>query len=334
MRIVATAEVPPVAREAFARLGTIEVAAAGDGHALAGAEVLIVRGTRLDAAMLARAGRLRVIARTGAGYDNVDVEAATRLRVPVVYAPGIGSRPIAEGTLALILAATKRLRELGAVVHESDWATRYGVVGLDIEGACLGVVGYGAIGREVGRLCSALGMHVIAHDPDAAQSPEMVSLPELLARADVITLHCALNDRTRGLVDRRFLARVKAGAILVNAARGHIVESEDALADALLAGRLSAVALDVFPTEPPRAGHRLYADPRVICTPHTVGLTRRWNKEVFHALARGVESVLAGEHPGNLLNPDAISAGAAASTTPSWSPESDFRPRRSGQPRS
>ena len=87
-----------------------------------------------------------------------------------MYAPGIGSRPVAEGTLALILAAAKRLRELGAVVHERGWATRYGVVGLDIEGACLGVVGYGAIGREVARLCSALGMHVIAHDPAAARA--------------------------------------------------------------------------------------------------------------------------------------------------------------------
>ena len=182
MRIVATAEVPPVAREAFARLGEIEVAAAGDCNAIARAEVLIVRGTRLDAATLARAGGLRAIARTGAGFDNVDVEAATRLRVPVVYAPGIGSRPVAEGTLALILAAAKRLRELGAVVHERGWATRYGVVGLDIDGACLGVIGYGAIGREVARLCAALGMHVIAHDPAAARAAEMVPLPEL-ARA-------------------------------------------------------------------------------------------------------------------------------------------------------
>jgi D-3-phosphoglycerate dehydrogenase / 2-oxoglutarate reductase len=151
-------------------------------------------------------------------------------------------------------------------------------------------------------------MHVIAHDPDVAHSPEMVSLPELLARADVITIHCALNDRTRGLVDRRFLTRLKAGAILVNAARGDIVESEDALADALLTGRLSAVALDVFPTEPPCPEHRLYEDPRVICTPHTVGLTERWNEDVFRSLARGVEGVLLGQRPGNLLNPEAISA--------------------------
>jgi D-3-phosphoglycerate dehydrogenase len=124
----------------------------------------------------------------------------------------------------------------------------------------------------------------------------------------VITIHCALNDRTRGLVDRKFLAGVKTGAIFVNAARGEIVENDGVLADGLASGRLSAVALDVFPTEPPDLRHRLYADPRVICTPHTVGLTRRWNEEVFQALARGVESVLAGQRPGNLLNPDAVSA--------------------------
>jgi len=306
VRIVATDEVPPLAHEAFARLGEIEVAAPGDRHAIATAEVLIVRGTRVDALLLARAGRLRAIARTGAGYDNVDVEAATRLGVPIVYAPGIGSRPIAEGTLALILAAAKRLGELGAAVHESGWAGRYGIVGADIDGACLGVVGFGAIGREVGRLAAALGMHVIAHDPEVTHAPGMVPLPELLARADVITIHCALNDRTRGLIDREFLAGLKAGAILVNVARGAIVASEDAVADALATGRLSAVALDVYPSEPPQPDHRLYRDPRVICTPHTVGLTRRWNHEVFNSLADGVERVLEGRRPANLLNPDAL----------------------------
>jgi D-3-phosphoglycerate dehydrogenase len=94
----------------------------------------------------------------------------------------------------------------------------------------------------------------------------------------------------------------------VNAARGEMLESEDALAEALDSGRLSAVALDVFPSEPPNARHRLYSDPRVICTPHTVGLTRRWNEEVFGSLADGVESVLAGQRPSNLLNPEALSA--------------------------
>ena len=310
MRIVATADVPAVAREAFAPLGEIVVAHVSDEHPLTDAEVLIVRGTRLDSAHLARAGRLRAIARTGAGYDNVDVEAATRRGIPIVYAPGVGSRPVAEGTVALMLAAAKRLRELAEVVHEANWASRYGIVVLDIEGACVGIIGFGAIGREVARLCRALGMHVIAHDPAADGTglgdAELVPLAELVARADVITLHCALNEWTRGLVDRAFLSRVKPGAILLNAARGEVVDSEDALADALVTGQLSAVALDVFPTEPPESRHRLYADRRVICTPHTVGLTRRWNEQVFRLLAGGVASVLAGERPDNLLNPEAM----------------------------
>jgi D-3-phosphoglycerate dehydrogenase / 2-oxoglutarate reductase len=314
VRILATADVPVVAREAFAPLGEIEVRPLADVRALAGAEVLIVRGTRVDAAALDRASSLRVIARSGAGYDNLDVEAATRRGIPIVYAPGVGSQPVAEGAVALMLAAAKRLPELAAVVRSTAWDSRYEIAGLDLDGACLGIVGLGSIGRRVARLGRGLGMQVIAHDPGlaahAALDAELVTLDELLARADVISLHCELTERTRRLIDRNLLARVKPGAILVNVARGEIVESEDALAEALESGRVSAVALDVFPSEPPDPGHRLYSDPRVICTPHAVGLTARWNEQVFHSLARGVESVLAGGLPGNVLNPEALTGGA------------------------
>jgi D-3-phosphoglycerate dehydrogenase len=309
VRIVATAHVPPVAHEAFAPLGEIEVDGEVD-RCLADAEVLIVRGTRLDEPLIQDAARLRAIARTGAGYDNLDVAAATRRGIPIVYAPGVGSHPVAEGTIALILAAAKRLRELGEIVHTAAWSSRYEVVGLDLEGACAGIVGLGAIGRRVATLCQAVGMRVIAHDPAAARGDsgdiELVSLAELVMRADVITLHCALTEHTRGLFDSALLSRVKPGAVLVNVARGEIVESDDVLADALLSGRLSAVALDVYPSEPPQVEHRLYSDPRVICTPHSIGLTRRWNEEVFWSLARGVQSVLSGEQPPNLLNPEAM----------------------------
>jgi D-3-phosphoglycerate dehydrogenase len=306
MRILATADVPAVAREAFAGLGEIEVRPAGDLDALAEAEVLIVRGSVVDAAVLEVAVSLRAIARTGAGYDNLDVEGATRRGIPIVYAPGVGSQPVAEGAVTLILAAAKRLREQAAVVHGAAWPSRYEVAGLDLDGACLGVIGFGSIGRRVARLCRGLGMRVVAYDPGLSGHAELVTLDELVARADVISLHCELTERTRGLVDRSLLARVKPGAVLVNVARGEIVESEDALAEALEAGRLSAVALDVFPSEPPDPRHPLYADPRVICTPHAVGLTARWNEQVFQALARGVETVLAGGLPANVLNPGAL----------------------------
>ena len=316
MRIVATAEVPPVARELFAGLGEIEV----NGLVRpVDAEILIVRGTPLRAAAIESAPRLRVIARTGAGFDNLDVDAATRAGIPIVYAPAVGSGPIAEGTVALILAASKRLRELGDIVHSTAWDARYDVMGLDLEGACVGVVGLGAIGRRVATLCQALGMVAIGHDPATAplagEPVELVSLGELVRRADVITLHCTLNESTRGLVDTKLLSRAKPGAVLVNAARGAIVESEDVLADALASGRLSAVALDVHPSEPPRVAHRLYHDPRVICTPHAIGLTRRWNEEVFRCLADGITRLLAGEQPPNLLNPEALAQAPSGTSS-------------------
>ena len=311
MRIVATAQVPPVAREAFAPLGEIQV---NGGGRIGRAELLIVRGTPLDADAIGGAPCLRAIARTGAGWDNLDVDAATRAGIPIVYAPAVGSRPVAEGTLALILAAAKRLRELGEIAHTAAWESRYEVMGLDLEGACAGVVGLGAIGRQVASLCGALGMEVIGHDP-AADGPapagvERVALNELFGRADIITLHCALTPRTRGMVDRELLSRCKGGTVFVNAARGALVQDEEVLADALATGRLSAVALDVHPSDPPRIGHRLYSDPRVISTPHAVGLTRRWYEQVFLALADGVAAVLAGGRPPNLLNPEALRADA------------------------
>jgi D-3-phosphoglycerate dehydrogenase / 2-oxoglutarate reductase len=311
LRIVATAEVPPVARRAFAPLGEIVVHPDDET-----AEILIVRGTALDARILARMRDLRAIARTGAGYDNLDVDAATERGIPIVYAPEVGSQPVAEGTVALLLAAAKRLGELGGIVEGGRWSARYDTVPLDIEGACLGVIGLGSIGRRVARLCAGLGMEVIAYDPaiDPFAQPEveLVALEDLLERADAITLHCELTDRTRGLVDRRLLARVKPGAILVNVARGQIVESADTLADALATGQLSAVALDVYPDEPPDPSHRLYSDPRAICTPHSVGLSARWNERVFQSLARDVAAVLDGEEPPHLLNRGALTVAPRA----------------------
>jgi D-3-phosphoglycerate dehydrogenase / 2-oxoglutarate reductase len=122
----------------------------------------------------------------------------------------------------------------------------------------------------------------------------------------VISLHCALTSDTRGMINADLLARAKPGAALVNAARGPIVASEDDLLVALRSGRLSAVAMDVFPTEPPNLSHALYSDPRVICTPHSIGLTESWNRAVFGLLARSVGELLGGGVPSNVLNPEAL----------------------------
>jgi D-3-phosphoglycerate dehydrogenase / 2-oxoglutarate reductase len=309
-RVLATAAIPPIGHEAFAEIGPIEQLG-DDGASLEHADVLLVRGERVGADELARTRGLRVIARTGSGVDNIDVEAATRARVPVIYAPGVGARPVAEGTMALMLAAAKHLGELAGVLRTGAWAERSQVVGRDLEGALLGIVGLGQIGREVAQLAAAFGMEVIASDPDERAGDghsgmRLVPLSELAERADVVSLHCPLTETTRGLVDRGFIDRMKDGAILVNVARGEIVAGEELLLDALDRGKLAAVALDVFAHEPPSPSNPLLNDPRVICTPHTVGLTQSWNRRVFADLAADTARLLAGERPLHVVNPQVV----------------------------
>jgi D-3-phosphoglycerate dehydrogenase len=313
IRVLATAAIPRIGHEAFAGIGRIEQLEE-DRAALAQADVLLVRGELLRAEDIADARGLRVIARTGSGVDNIDIEAATLAQVPVIYAPGAGARPVAEGTLALMLAAAKRLGEQAAVLRSGAWVDRYKVVGRDLDGAVLGVVGFGQIGREVAKLASAFGMEVIACDPDepaagAGCGTRFTSLSELAARADVVTLHCPLTDATRGLIDRSFIDGMKDGAILVNVARGEIVAGEHLLLHALDRGKLAAVALDVYEHEPPSRSSPLLRDPRVVCTPHTVGLTRSWNERVFADLAADTARLLAGERPLHVVNPQVVTAG-------------------------
>jgi D-3-phosphoglycerate dehydrogenase len=314
LRIVATEPIPPVAHELLDALGELVEADIADERALARAEVLIVRTATVDAAVLGRAPALRAIARTGVGLDKIDLGAASRHGVPVLFAPDASAGPIAEGTLALIFAASKRLRELGAILGDGRWSERYDVEPRDLAGATLGVVGLGRIGSEVARLARAIGMNVIACEPRlAGEAPHptgarLVDLAQLFREADVITLHCSLTDETRGLVGRELLASAKPGAVLVNASRGAIVDGDALLTEALDRGWLSSVGLDVFAVEPPPADALLVRDPRVVCTPHTIGLTRAWNERVFGSLAADVRLLLAGERPRNVANPEVFDA--------------------------
>lgn len=322
-RVLATAAIPRIGHEAFAPIGQIQQLAAHPAS-LRYANVLLVRGERVCAEDIAGARALRVIARTGSGVDNIDVEAATRAEVPVIYAPGAGARPVAEGTMALMLAAAKRLGEHADVLRAGTWAERYKIVGRDLDGAVLGIVGLGQIGREVAKLASAFGMEVLASDPDDRAGDghgglRLVSLSELAARADIVTLHCPLTEATRGLIDRDFLDRMKDGVILVNVARGEIVAEEELLLEALERGKLGAIALDVFQNEPPSPSNPLLRDPRVVSTPHTVGLTRSWNERVFADLAADTARLLAGERPLHVVNPQVVPSASARRTSHSGS---------------
>ncbi|MBP8532248.1 NAD(P)-dependent oxidoreductase [Streptomyces sp. MK37H] len=272
---------------------------------LAVAEGAIVRADRrVDEDFLRRTPRLRVIARTGVGVDLVDVAAASARGIPVVITPNAGSRAVAEGVFAMALHLTKRLRPLTELVRDGRWAERGAVPIGDLDGAVLGIVGYGRIGRRVGELAAAFGMRSLAYDPFSPPPPEFAcaDLGELAESSDVLTLHAPLTEGTRHLVNERLLARVKPGAVLINCGRGGLLDSDATLA-ALESGRLSGVGLDVFDPEP-ALHHPLFDHPDVVLTPHLMGMTRRAMTLTFVDAARGVEDVLAGRRPAAVANPD------------------------------
>jgi D-3-phosphoglycerate dehydrogenase len=291
---------------------TVEFVAQPGPEDLADAEAAIVRADAVvDAALLARAPRLRVLARTGVGVDLVDVEEASARGIAVVITPDSATRAVAEGVLAHALHLVKRLAPLTRLVREGRWAERAGVAVGDLDGATIGIVGYGRIGRRVGELAAAFGMRVLAHDP-FSRPPAGVDCPdlgEMAAVSDVLTLHAPLTEATSHLVDAGFLTRIRPGAILINCGRGGLLDLDAALA-ALESGRLGGIGLDVFDPEPP-PHHRLFDHPDVVLTPHLMGLTRRATAATFAAAARGVTDVLAGRRPPALANPDWTPAGAA-----------------------
>ncbi len=271
------------------------------------AEALIVRGdSTVDAALIDAAPRLRVIGRSGVGVSEIDLDAATRRGIPVVVTPGAGARAVAEGALALLLALAKRLPELDRAVREGRWAARDEIEVRDLEGATLGIVGFGLIGRELARVVAPFELRLLAHDPYAqpAADVELVDLSALFARSDFVSVHAPLTDETRGMIDAGLLQRAKPGLIFANLGRGALVRSLDDLLAALESGRLAGVGLDVFDPEPPDVSHPLFRHPGVLLTPHTLGLSRRARERIFREAAEGILAVLGGRRPRAVANPE------------------------------
>lgn len=269
---------------------------------------LIVRGgSRVSATVIDAAPRLRVIGRSGVGFDGVDVDAATRRGIPLVLAPNANANAVAEGALALLLALAKRLPLLDQVVREGRWRERDQIDVCDLEGSTLGIVGFGRIGRRLAGLVAPLGVRVLAYDPyaapDSGAGVELVAFDSLLRRADHLSLHAPLTAETCGLVDLHALERLGPGALLVNVARGGLVSSLDDLLLALDRGFIDGVGLDVFETEPPDISHPLFRDPRVILTPHALGLSRLAKWRLFEEVGRSVAMVLRGEPAPETVNP-------------------------------
>src|SRR3954452_15784360 len=272
------------------------------------ADALLVRSaTTVDAEVLAAAPKLKIVARAGVGLDNVDVDAATARGVLVVNAPTSNIHSAAEHALALMLAAAREIPAADASLRERTWK-RSKFSGTEIYGKTVGVVGLGRIGQLVAQRLAAFGTHVVAYDPDvsperAAQlGIELLVLDELLTRADFISVHLPKTPETKGLIDKEALAKTKPGVIIVNAARGGLID-EQALADAVTSGHVRGAGLDVFSTEP-CTDSPLFELPQVVVTPHLGASTAEAQDRAGTDVAASVKLALAGE-----FVPDAVNVG-------------------------
>jgi phosphoglycerate dehydrogenase-like enzyme len=268
---------------------------------LDGVSAAIVSTDPFDADVLSSAGALRVISRIGVGTDSIDMDVATRRGVAVCTTPGANASSTADHAVALMLAALRRIPEYDAGVRVARWDRTGDAAPWELNRATVGLVGLGAIGRLVRRRLSGFRAHVLVCDPAAA---EHVELDDLLRCSDVVSLHLPLTSATRHLIDRRRLALMRPDAVLVNTARGALVD-EEALTEALDSGRLRAAALDVFEREPP-VRTRLLELPNVILTPHIGGVSERSVAEMTRRASDAVVDVLAGRVPANAMNPEAL----------------------------
>ncbi len=283
---------------------------------LSTADALMVRLFPVTAEVLAGAPRLRVIGRHGVGYDTVDITAASARGIPVVYTPNANSDAVAEHCVMLMLAVARRLLDVEEAVRQRNWErgrdwTRQRA-GMELRGQTLGIVGLGEVGRRVAHLCgTGFGMTVLACDPFVAPErwPPHVGrrdgLEALLAESDIVTLHAPLSPDTHHLINAQRLARMKPGSILINTARGGLVD-EVALEAALASGRLGGVGLDVLEREPPPVDHPLLRSDRrlVMLTPHIAGVSDRSLQRMAQLVCDGVLAVLRGERPANVVNPE------------------------------
>jgi len=276
--------------------------------AIAGAGIVLLNKLRLTRQIIAASPSMKLVLLAATGTNNVDLEAAREHGVAVCNLRDYCTSSVVQHVIGVLLLLTHRLREYDALVRSGAWQRGEQFCLLDypireLTGRTLGVVGFGTLGKGVAHAAQALGMHVlIANRPGGAPVAGRVDLDELLPQADVLSLHCPLTPATEGMIDAARLARMKSDAVLVNTARGALVDSA-ALADALRTGRLGGAAIDVLPQEPPAAGNPLLAGdiPNLIVTPHVAWAAREARQRCLDEMAANAEDFLRGGHRGRVV---------------------------------
>jgi D-3-phosphoglycerate dehydrogenase len=271
-------------------------------------DVLVVR-TKLPDDLFERPHRLKGVVRHGAGVDLIPMESATRLGIPVANVPGVNAQTVAEHSIATMLMLARGTHRMDALVRTKGWDTARAIAdeAVELAGKTVGIVGVGAIGRIVARICHhGFGMRIVGHQRNLASLPAEVagvSADKLFAESDYIVLACPLTTETKGLASRARIASMRRNAVLVNVARGPVVD-EAAIIEALQQRRIRGAALDVFDKQPLAADHPLMKLDNVVLTPHQAGLTVEAVERMSEGAAREVVRILKGEKPVNLVNPE------------------------------
>lgn len=272
------------------------------------ADAFIIRVGLCPADIIDRCPNLKVIGRTGVGYDNVDVAHATSLGIPVVFTPGANNRSVAEHAVASMFALAKNIKEADAQLREGNWKIRDAGKAFELNGKKVGIIGVGAIGRIVAELCQAVGMRTagFSHSHNRKKVEDAGceyydDLDQLLQDCDIITIHNPLTPETRDMITSRELSMMKKTALLINTSRGPIVNEQD-LADALNRGAIAGAAVDVYSTEPAVADNPVFTAKNLICTPHSAALTREATDRMAVQCALGCLAVCRGEHWQNVVD--------------------------------
>ncbi len=281
------------------------------------ADIMIVALARISRDVIEASEKLRGIIRTGTGFDNVDLNAATEKCIPVVFIPDYASRTVAEFTIALILALAKRLIQGNKYVKTREyvnrvWANRpTDLLGIELEGKILGIIGYGRIGRSVAQKAKALGMRILIYDPYVDREDilregfEPVDLDTLLKNSDFVSIHCPLTQETKHMINEEKLKLMKPSAYIINTARGSIID-EKALYKALVEKRIAGAAIDVYEIEPPDPKNPLLDLDNVITTPHIAFYTEESMNRLVQAIVENVLILSKGEIPQNLANKEIL----------------------------
>ena len=278
--------------------------------------LLVTSRERVTERVIDAAARLKLIAKIGVGVENIDIPAATRRGIPVTNCPGANAVAVAEAALGLMLAASRRIPQGMEKLRRGGWRDGIWIAG-EMSGATFGIVGFGNIGREMARLLSGFRGRVLAHDAFVSgeaireAGAEPVDLDALTRASDFISIHCGLTPETRRMFDARRFRMMKKSAVIVNCARGAIID-EAALLRALGEGEIAAAGLDVFEEEPPAADNPLFSLPNVVATPHLAGATFQARERVNRLAGENALAALRGErvNPETLLNPEAYEAQA------------------------